>query len=212
MRRAERWQAIVLIDETDIFLERRNQDMSIKKEAVISAFLRALEYFSGILFLTTNRVSAFDPAALDRMTLTVWYEYPDTDVKRRIREKCMERLTEGGQFEFTMAAREAFSQIDNAIATSAKVNNNDGNTEKQRGERTEVDDDYKWSGREINNVAKHAAMLAQYEDEDNTGKRKVRIDGQHIRRAIDKVQATELNLFQATRKNKAKRQLDASQR
>lgn len=49
------WGAILLLDEADVFLEKRNLH-EISRNALVSIFLRQLEYFQGILFLTTNRV------------------------------------------------------------------------------------------------------------------------------------------------------------
>lgn len=49
------WGAILLLDEADVFLEKRNM-ADIHRNALVSIFLRQLEYFQGILFLTTNRV------------------------------------------------------------------------------------------------------------------------------------------------------------
>ena len=49
------WGAILLLDEADVFLEERNMH-DIHRNALVSIFLRQLEYFQGILFLTTNRV------------------------------------------------------------------------------------------------------------------------------------------------------------
>lgn len=49
------WGAILLLDEADVFLEKRNMH-DIHRNALVSIFLRHLEYFQGILFLTTNRV------------------------------------------------------------------------------------------------------------------------------------------------------------
>eukprot|EP01121_Diplochlamys_sp_Union-15-3_P020757 TRINITY_DN8186_c0_g2_i2.p1 TRINITY_DN8186_c0_g2~~TRINITY_DN8186_c0_g2_i2.p1 ORF type:complete len:521 (-),score=80.21 TRINITY_DN8186_c0_g2_i2:281-1801(-) len=48
------WNAVVLIDEADIFLERRTEH-DIVRNAMVGIFLRLLEYHQGILFLTTNR-------------------------------------------------------------------------------------------------------------------------------------------------------------
>lgn len=54
------WGAILLLDEADVFLEKRNI-ADIHRNALVSIFLRQLEYFQGILFLTTNRVEvSFD--------------------------------------------------------------------------------------------------------------------------------------------------------
>jgi hypothetical protein len=56
---AHAWGAILLLDEADVFLERRGAH-DIHRNALVSVFLRQLEYFEGILFLTTNRVETFD--------------------------------------------------------------------------------------------------------------------------------------------------------
>ncbi|QRV78168.1 AAA family ATPase [Ceratobasidium sp. AG-Ba] len=54
------WKAVVLIDEADIFLEARSSD--IGRNAIVGVFLRMLEYHSGIVILTTNRVRKLDEA------------------------------------------------------------------------------------------------------------------------------------------------------
>lgn len=54
------WGAILLLDEADVFLEKRNMQ-DIHRNALVSIFLRQLEYFQGILFLTTNRVEVIFP-------------------------------------------------------------------------------------------------------------------------------------------------------
>jgi SpoVK/Ycf46/Vps4 family AAA+-type ATPase len=44
-------------------------------------FLRLLEYYHGVLFLTTNRVETFDPAFKSRIDLNI--KYPDLDEAAR---------------------------------------------------------------------------------------------------------------------------------
>lgn len=66
------WGAVLLLDEADVFLEKRTiQD--IHRNALVSIFLRLLEYFQGILFLTTNRVETFDDAFQSRIHLALRY-------------------------------------------------------------------------------------------------------------------------------------------
>jgi AAA+ superfamily predicted ATPase len=48
------WNAVLLLDEADVFLEERSLH-DLERNALVSIFLRLLEYYSGILFLTTNR-------------------------------------------------------------------------------------------------------------------------------------------------------------
>jgi hypothetical protein len=62
---AHAWGAVLLLDEADVFLEKRSIH-DIHRNALVSVFLRLLEYFQGILFLTTNRVETFDDAFQSR--------------------------------------------------------------------------------------------------------------------------------------------------
>ena len=57
---SRRWGCVLLIDEADVFLSERGQNL--KKDTLVSIFLRHIEYFRGILILTTNRQSKIDPA------------------------------------------------------------------------------------------------------------------------------------------------------
>ena len=57
------WDALVLIDEADIFLEARTST-EIQRNALVCVMLRLLEYYSGCLFLSSNRpASAIDPVS-----------------------------------------------------------------------------------------------------------------------------------------------------
>jgi hypothetical protein len=53
---ATMWNAVLLIDEADILLESRSLEAGIiDRNAMVSVFLKILEYYEGILLLTTNR-------------------------------------------------------------------------------------------------------------------------------------------------------------
>jgi len=69
---ATAWKAIVLIDEADVFLERRSLH-DLERNAMVAVFLRHVEYYRGILFLTTNRVKAFDEAFLSRIHVALHF-------------------------------------------------------------------------------------------------------------------------------------------
>ncbi|KAK7719795.1 hypothetical protein SLS64_001976 [Diaporthe eres] len=69
---AQSWGAIVLIDEADIFMEER-QPQDLARNHLVAGFLRALEYFKGIVFLTTNRVGTFDEAFISRIHVPIYY-------------------------------------------------------------------------------------------------------------------------------------------
>jgi len=80
---ATRWNAAVLIDEADIFLEER-RDQDLKRNGLVSVFLRVLEYYEGIMFLTTNRVGVFDAAFKSRIHLAVRYPALSTASRREL--------------------------------------------------------------------------------------------------------------------------------
>ena len=69
---AQIWNAVVLIDEADIFLEKRGHD--VLRNSLTSVFLRLTEYHQGVLFLTTNRVKTFDPAFYSRISIALKYQ------------------------------------------------------------------------------------------------------------------------------------------
>lgn len=77
LTRATRWGAILLIDEADVYIYERGTD--IGQNAIVGVFLRLLEYYGGILFLTTNRDTIIDDAILSRVTAHVRYDVPDDE-------------------------------------------------------------------------------------------------------------------------------------
>lgn len=60
------WNAVLLFDEADVFLEARAHG-DIDRNSLVSVFLRALEYYQGLMFLTTNRIGSFDEAIISRI-------------------------------------------------------------------------------------------------------------------------------------------------
>ena len=70
-----------MIDEADIFLEARSST-EIQRNALVCVMLRLLEYYSGCLFLSSNRdAKSIDAAIASR--ITVMLSYPPLDVNGR---------------------------------------------------------------------------------------------------------------------------------
>lgn len=82
LRRAMRWNAILLLDEADVYIRRRDNDL--EHNAIVAEFLRSLEYFHGLLFMTTNRIGDVDDAILSRCIATIHYEIPCAQDARRL--------------------------------------------------------------------------------------------------------------------------------
>ncbi|KXG54500.1 ATPase, AAA-type, core [Penicillium griseofulvum] len=82
---ATTWKAVVLMDEADVFLEAREDhgDTSYRN-ALVAVFLKELEYFSGIVFLTTNRIKSFDKAMKSRIHLALEYTPPGLETRERL--------------------------------------------------------------------------------------------------------------------------------
>ncbi|KAH0841050.1 putative AAA family ATPase [Fonsecaea pedrosoi] len=88
---AHSWGAILLLDEADVFLEQRSIH-DIHRNALVSIFLRLLEYFQGILFLTTNRVETFDAAFVSRIHLSLRFQNLTTKAKRTVWKLFIDRV------------------------------------------------------------------------------------------------------------------------
>ncbi|MCJ1393254.1 hypothetical protein MMC18_006126 [Xylographa bjoerkii] len=87
------WKAVLLIDEADVFLETRSS-YDLHRNAMVSIFLRLLEYYQGIMFLTTNRVEAIDPAFESRIDVAFSYEELAVASRRQIWYNFIMRLPE----------------------------------------------------------------------------------------------------------------------
>jgi hypothetical protein len=88
---AHSWGAVLLLDEADVFLERR-QHQDVHRNALVSIFLRQLEYFQGVLFLTTNRVETFDEAFQSRIHAALKYEELTPAARRAVWRQYIEKV------------------------------------------------------------------------------------------------------------------------
>lgn len=106
LQTAQRWNAVLLLDEADVFLESR-QTGDINRNAMVGTFLRLLEYYNGVLILTTNRVADMDKAFYSRISLALRYE--DFDVTTR--EKVITNLLATNNVALDSAAITKISQM-----------------------------------------------------------------------------------------------------
>lgn len=82
-KRAKRYNAILLLDEVDVFIRRRGGMNPIFDENT-AVFLRVLEYFDGILIMTTNLVNHIDPAVFSRVHVCLEYSATTNDERKAI--------------------------------------------------------------------------------------------------------------------------------
>ncbi|PYI36976.1 hypothetical protein BP00DRAFT_491558 [Aspergillus indologenus CBS 114.80] len=81
---AQKWK----YQQADVFLSQRENN--VKHNSLVSVFLRVLEYYQGILFLTTNRVGKIDEAFRSRVHISLYY--PPLD-KRSTQKIFVENLS-----------------------------------------------------------------------------------------------------------------------
>jgi len=165
------WGCVVLIDEAEVFLEQRSLD-NLERNALVSVFLRVLEYYEGILILTSNRVGTFDEAFKSRILLSLHYENLTQGQRTKIWKNFMKRLKEmeGNGKPMASSAAEA------DLLTNKLQNHSEGidfdDVECYLGELAEHD----LNGRQIRNVITTARQLATF--------RKERMKYQHLKHVI----------------------------
>jgi SpoVK/Ycf46/Vps4 family AAA+-type ATPase len=127
------WNCVVLLDEADVFLEERTK-LDLERNALVSVFLRVLEYYEGILILTTNRIGTFDEAFKSRVQLAI--HYPPLSERNRLDvwDNFIEHLEQGNEDV-------DFEGIHGKLRTLAR---------------------HRLNGRQIRNALNTARQLAQY--------------------------------------------------
>lgn len=85
------WGCVLLIDEADVFLQERD-GLDLERNALVSVFLRRLEYFQGVLILTTNRKRIIDAAFDSRIHFKIHYADLAPDSRAAIWKNCLESL------------------------------------------------------------------------------------------------------------------------
>jgi SpoVK/Ycf46/Vps4 family AAA+-type ATPase len=155
-----RWNAILLLDEADVFLEERSLH-ELERNKLVSIFLRVLEYYDGNMVLTTNRVQTFDEAFQSRIMISIQYKELTSESRRTIWSNFLK------QHDVTQTAARAKPPKPSIDATGG----GDEETHLQHLKRTlpheisesDLDDlarDLSLNGRQIKNVLKTAQLLA----------------------------------------------------
>ncbi|CUS14986.1 unnamed protein product [Tuber aestivum] len=134
---AHKWGCVLLLDEADIFLQKRDK-ADLRRNSLVSVFLRVLEYYSGILFLTTNRVGMFDEAFKSRIHISLYYPPLDRKAYLAVWDMNLTRTQEGkkniqvDRVEILGYAKRHYKEL-------------------------------KWNGRQIRNAFQTAIALAEFD-------------------------------------------------
>ncbi|KAI9736752.1 MAG: hypothetical protein M1834_000956 [Cirrosporium novae-zelandiae] len=143
---AHRWGCVLLLDEADVFLAKRDKS-DLQRNAIVSVFLRTLEYYSGILFLTTNRTGAIDPAFKSRIHISLLYprlDKPSTATiwKNHLRNIKKQFKEQGKKIEIDKKDILAYARSHHTELSKTKTG--------------------PWNGRQIRNAFQTAIALSLY--------------------------------------------------
>ncbi|WAO87190.1 AAA domain-containing protein [Fusarium falciforme] len=141
---ASRWGCILLLDEADVFLSARER-MDFKRNGLVAVFLRVLEYYTGILFLTTNRIGDFDEAFASRVHMSLYYPELDEEKTLKVFELNLDLIRDrfkkqGREIIFDASSIEDFAK---QHFTQHKYS--------------------RWNGRQIRNLCQTALALAEFD-------------------------------------------------
>ncbi|KAI0445128.1 hypothetical protein F4803DRAFT_204591 [Xylaria telfairii] len=140
---ANKWGCILLLDEADVFLAARSKKDFVRN-GLVSVFLRVLEYYAGILFLTTNRVGDFDEAFASRIHISLYYPQLDIDSTQAIFKLNLGLISD----RFRLKGRNIRIENDEIL--------------KFAGEYFQDNKKEQWNGRQIRNACQTALALAEY--------------------------------------------------
>ncbi|RSL50988.1 hypothetical protein CEP54_011652 [Fusarium duplospermum] len=149
-RLAHLWHCVLLLDEADVFLAQRSR-FDLTRNALVSVFLRILEYYNGILFLTTNRVGTLDEAFKSRIHMSLYYPPLNETQVTLIFKMNLEKLADIEK-ERQALTGEPELDIDGPSITDFATRHCEI-TETKGG---------RWNGRQIRNAFQIASSLARY--------------------------------------------------
>ncbi|KIJ30964.1 hypothetical protein M422DRAFT_186501, partial [Sphaerobolus stellatus SS14] len=165
------WNAIVLIDEADIFLHKRSIG-DLSRSAVVAVFLHHLEYYQGILILTTNRITTYDPAVKSRIQLTLNFKNLSESGRRALWEKFMEKAREKAQER----AQEKAQEKTRERAPERAPENESKSPYPKLGPPSRSITKLPYNGREIKNTVQLAQLLAISQKKD--------LEWEHVRSIV----------------------------
>ncbi|KAI8282246.1 hypothetical protein K4K56_011238 [Colletotrichum sp. SAR 10_98] len=170
---AQAWDCVLLLDEADVFLAERSQD-NIERNALVSVFLRVMEYYEGILFLTTNKVGSFDEAFKSRMSLALYYPPLTQDQT--------EKIWEG---QILRSERQSIKAAPDDESQHVKFNHLEIMTlAKELWIMQQQRNDWKpvWNGRQIRNAFQTAVALAEWHQQQEKIPGPIKVKREHFQK------------------------------
>ena len=168
---ARNWSAVLLLDEADVFMEKRSTNDLERNQLVsrkcsshsskplqifltnkqMAVFLQSLEYYQGTLFLTTNRAAAFDEAFESRVHIAMNY----TELSPSSRKEVWKTF-------LSPPSASPSPSISGSSSMPADLSSEPIERKKSAISDSEIDEFVQMdlNGRQIKNVVKSAGLLA----------------------------------------------------
>ncbi|KAK2599691.1 hypothetical protein N8I77_011424 [Diaporthe amygdali] len=162
---ANRWGCILLLDEADVFLASRTET-DFERNGLVAVFLRVLEYYAGILFLTTNRVGVIDEAFRSRIHISLYYPPLGFDETQAVFKLNLTLI----QYRFNNDKRNIKIDQDEIIDFAL--------------EYFKINEKARWNGRQIRNACQTALALAEFKAQGGSHQKVLQPDAE-VRLAVD---------------------------
>ncbi|SGY15367.1 BQ5605_C013g07348 [Microbotryum silenes-dioicae] len=116
--------------QADIFLTRRSPD-NLEHNALVGVFLRQLEYFTGVLILTTNVIEQLDDAFISRFAVVLHFKTLDSASRRILWERFLVKA-EADPEEFNLDRLSSFEMNGRDIKHAVRMAQAVALVEKER--------------------------------------------------------------------------------
>ncbi|KAJ0422489.1 hypothetical protein BJY00DRAFT_280250 [Aspergillus carlsbadensis] len=151
---SDRWGCIMLLDDVDVFLSKRANDLT--QNIMGTLFMQLTETHNGLLFLTTNRVGMFDGASLSRIPVKLYFNPLTEEQIRQVTKLSLNRI----QDRLENSGVYCFIETDGILQCVLRMSRDSARMNMMS------------SGREIVNLCETALILAQHDAEQERGRGK----------------------------------------
>ncbi|KAK3364014.1 hypothetical protein B0T25DRAFT_597698 [Lasiosphaeria hispida] len=134
----QRWKALLLLDEADVFLSACSPAAAASdRNEMACIFLKKLEYYQGVVILTTNLAATIDHAFRPRVDLFLQYANLDAQARRQVwRNFIAGRASCADKFELDEEGYDRLAQLDlngreikNLVKNALRIATNDSSPE-----------------------------------------------------------------------------------
>lgn len=167
-RLGQRWNCVLLLDEADVFLMERDTH-STNQNGIVSVFLRNLEWYPGLIFMTTNSLARFGFAILDRIHIKLRYPSLSEPYTENIFNDHFERINQANQTVQGLSMDKRGSVSMKYVVSNENMAAIQKWRKDQYAKARSAGSHHWWNGRQIRAAFQMAAALARQDMIENDG-------------------------------------------